>query len=100
MKNLIAVTILVFVYSSLYAQLPDAPKPKLDRTEWGLLVVDAGVRGLDVYSTHQALQNGNRELFLPHAIAGHVPAMAAYSGGTVVLDWYFARMLTRHHHQK
>jgi hypothetical protein len=84
----------------LYAQLPEAPqRQQLDRVEWGLLATDAGVRGLDVYSTHQMLQNGNRELILSSAIADHVPAMIVYSAGTVVVDWYFSRMLTKHHHR-
>jgi hypothetical protein len=96
----VKIALILLLVAPLYAQLPEAPKSQqLDRVEWGLLATDAGVRGLDVYSTHQALQNGNRELFLPSAVVDHVPAMAAYSAGTVVLDWYFARLLTRHHHR-
>ena len=84
-----------------YGQLPEAPKPQqLDRVQWALLGAETGVRALDVYSTHQMLQNGNRELVLPGAVANHVPAMIAYSAGTVVVDWYFAKLLTKYHHRK
>ena len=95
------IALILLLAAPLYAQWPEAPKPQqIDHVEWGLLATDAGVRGLDVYSTHHMLQNGNRELFLPSAIADHVPAMAVYSAGTVVVDWYFSRMLTRHHHRR
>lgn len=78
--------------------LPDAPKPqRMDKVQWGLLAVDAGVRGLDVYSTHQMMANGNHEMFLPKAIANHAPAMVAYSAGSVALDWWVARKLVQHH---
>src|ERR1035441_8117282 len=88
---------LMFMFSiPCAAQLPDAPKPHVDKVEWALLIADASVRGLDVYSTHQMLANGCDELILPDAISHHTAAMAAYSGATVVLDWFVARKLPRH----
>lgn len=92
--------------------LPDAPLPafrsavvimppkRIDKTEWALLSADAAIRTLDVYSTHYALSQANtRELLLPNAIAHHVPAMAAYSAGTVALDWWVARRLEARGHR-
>ena len=79
--------------------LPEAPRPQrvTDRTEWSLLAVDAGVRVLDVYSTHQMITRGNHEVFLPDAIAHHTPVMAAYSAGAIALNWWVARRLERSH---
>lgn len=61
------------------------------------IAADAGVRALDVYSTGLMLQRGNREMFLPDAVARHAPAMAAFSTGMVVLNVYAARRVGRHH---
>lgn len=85
---------------SVYGQLPDAPKPHIDKAEIALLAADAGARALDVYSTHQMLQNGNRELFLPKVIASHPATMAAFSGGMVAMDYFAARRLERHRHKR
>ena len=69
--------------------------------EWSLLAADASVRALDVYSTRRALSCGcNHEAILPAFIAGHTVAMAAYSGGSVIFDWYVARTLERHGHRR
>jgi hypothetical protein len=70
---------------------------RVDRTEWALLSADAAARGLDVYSTHRALNGGNREATLPGWIVNHPPVMAAYSGGIVLGQYYAARKLFPHH---
>jgi hypothetical protein len=88
------VMLVLMLATSLYAQIPEAPKPSIDRVEWSLLAADASMRVLDVYSTHQMLDNGNRELFLPSAIASHTPAMVTYSASMVALDWWVARKLS------
>lgn len=86
------------------APIPDAPKPAptihLDRTQWALLTIDAGVRGLDVYSTRRMLQGPNHEMFLPDVISHHVPMMIAYSAGTVGMNYLAARELVKHHHPR
>jgi hypothetical protein len=81
-------------------ELPQAPKPHLDRIEMALLASDAAVRAVDVYSTHRMLQQGNRELFLPGFIANHTPVMALYSGAMVYADYKAASMLQAHHHTR
>ncbi len=77
--------------------VPAATRAHLDRVDWALVGVDAGVRGLDVYSTHRMLERGNHEDFLPPAIADHVPAMAAFSGGCVAAEFLTARWLSKRH---
>jgi hypothetical protein len=72
-------------------------RPRFDRTEWVLLSADAAARGLDVYSTHRALNGGNREATLPGWIVNHPPVMAAYSGGIVLGQYYAARKLFPRH---
>ena len=90
--------LLLLITSPLFAQIgPPVHKPAVDKAEWALLAADASSRALDVYSTHRALSNGHPEMFLPNAIASHTPAMAAYSAGTVALDWYVAHRLGPHH---
>lgn len=84
----------------LYAQLPEAPKPRMDKTELTLLTIDASSRALDVYSTHQMLENGGYEIFLPDAISHHTPLMALYSAGSVALDWFIAHKLKKHGHRR
>jgi len=81
-------------------RLPDAPKPSFPRLQWPLLAADASIRALDCYSTGRSLSQGNREMFLPHAIAGHPAAMAAYSAGAVGADWLASRWLIRHNHPR
>ena len=92
--------------------LPDAPFPALaavsnftahpqphrgiDRTEWALLAADAGSRALDVYSTHQMLANGNREIFLPTAIAKRPAAMGSLEAADVLTVWWLSRKLEEH----
>jgi len=80
-------------------QLPEAPRP-MDRTEKVLLLSDVASRSLDVYSTRQMLNNGYREIVLPRFIADHTPVMAAYSGATVLADWWLARRLEKRGHLK
>ena len=72
-------------------------RPKLDKAEFALLAADAGSRALDVYSTHKMLESGYQEELLPGFIADHTGTMAAYSGGSVVLDWLVYRRLREHH---
>lgn len=93
------ITFLLYA-APLFAQLPDAPKPQIDRLQWSLLAVDAGIRGLDVYSTHKMLESGGHEKFLPDSISHHPAAMIAFSASAVATNWYLARMLTRHHHSR
>ena len=93
--KLLSVILAVFMTTSAHAQLPEAPRPQTV-----LLVGEALVRGLDVYSTHRAYMQGNREVCLPNAIAHHTLAMAAYSEGIVILDWQVSRFLDRHHHKR
>ena len=100
MKTL-KVLALVFLAARVYAQdLPDAPRPHLDRTQWSLLASDATMRGLDIYSTRAALSEGRRDLFLPHWIAGHYATMTLYSGGLVYAQYWVARKLVAHRHPK
>ena len=98
-----ALAALIVGCSSLSGQeLPDHPKPVMDKTEWALLAADASSRALDVYSTHKALSESSRnhEDLLPGFISNHSAPMAVYSAGTVALDWYVARKLELHHHSK
>lgn len=93
-------TILIFLASTVaVAQIPDAPKPHADKVVWSLLAADASSRALDVYSTRQMLANGHHEIVLPKFIADHTPVMAAYSAGTVVMDYIVTRRLERHGHR-
>jgi len=101
MKTLL-IAALVLAWPLHAQQLPTAPRPHVDRAETALLAADAASRALDVYSTHldwlhQQACDCNHETMLPAAIAHHVPAMAAYSGATVALDWWVARRLAAHH---
>jgi hypothetical protein len=92
--------LLIFLASTVaVAQIPDAPKPHADKVEWSLLAADASSRALDVYSTHQMLANGHHEIVLPKFIADHTPVMAAYSAGTVVMDYFVTRRLEKHGHR-
>lgn len=95
----------------MIAQVPDAPKPHLDRTDWVLLAADAGSRALDTYSTHWALTQyemnshgvkvlANHEMFLPGFVANHTPVLAGVEAGMVAADFMTARYLVRHHHPR
>ena len=97
MKQILLMLVLLGVG---HAQLPEAPKPHFDKTEWALLATDAAARGLDVYSTHWAEQAGNKEGTLPGWIANHPPVMALYSGGVVYAQYWMARRLFAHGHKK
>src|ERR1700677_2779536 len=93
--------LLIFLASTVaVAQIPDAPKPHADKVEWSLLAADASSRALDVYSTRQMIANGHHEIVLPKFIANHTPVIAAYSAGTVVMDYIVTRRLERHGHRK
>ena len=73
------------------------PARKLRRADWALLSADAGMRGLDAYSTRLMLARGDRELVLPGAVAGSTAAMVAYSAGCVAVDYLAMRLLVRRH---
>lgn len=88
---------MVLSVAPIAAQIPDAPKPHMDRTELSLLAVDAGVRGLDVYSTHYVLAEGGREMFLPNAIASRPAAMAGLEAADVLAIAWLSRRLEKHH---
>lgn len=97
----IAAAILFLICCQLaHCQLPEAPKPRIDRLELGLLAADAGIRALDVYSTHQMLANGNRETFLPTAIASRPAAMASLEALDIAGVWFISKRLQAHHHAK
>ena len=98
MKQTVLALIIIARVAS--CQLPDAPKPQTDRTELRLLAADAGIRALDVYSTHQMLANGNRELFLPTAIAKRPLAMGSLEAGDVAAVWWIGRKMEKHGHRK
>jgi hypothetical protein len=100
MKKTILMMLAIFAMRISAQSLPNAPKPRLDKTEWALLASDAAVRGVDVYSTHWAEAAGNKERCLPGFIANHTPVMALYSGGVVYSQYRIAKKLTNHHHQK
>jgi hypothetical protein len=97
---LLILLVLILVSTVASAQIPDAPKPHTDPVEWSLLSVDASTRALDVYSTHKMIENGYHEIILPRFIADHTPVMAAYSAGTVAMDYFVTRRLEKHGHRK
>ena len=100
MKTHFAVAVL-FLCVPLAAQtLPEAPTPHFERADWLLLANVAGARALDSWSTRRSLGDGNREKFLPGAIADHSAALAAFEGGFVLADYYAARGLMRRRHRK
>ena len=72
-------------------------RPKLDKAEFALLAADAGTRALDVYSTHQMLENGHREMFLPAAIASRPALMGVVETADVAGVWWMAKKLGPHH---
>ena len=84
------------------AQVPEAPKPQVDRVLLGEVAADAAVRALDAYSTlrFEDCTCKNRELILPNAIAKNAVPMAMFSAAMVGVNWYAAAKLERHHHQK
>ena len=68
------------------------------RTDWVLTGADAGVRGLDVYSTHLMLTRGGHEAWLPRAVADRTPIMALFSGGVVGFELGLQHELRKHKH--
>jgi len=100
MKSLFALLLCVSSLAAAARSLPEAPKPRLNKTEWSLLAADAAARGLDVYSTHWAESAGNKEGTLPGWIANHPPVMALYSGGSLAIQYYVARKLFAHGHRR
>ena len=96
---LVVLAFILLAVDAAYGQLPEAPRP-MDREEKALLLVDAGSRALDVYSTRAMLGQGYREIILPRFVADHSPVMAAYSSATVLADYWLARRLERRGHRK
>jgi len=90
----------LFVTSATAQGLPDAPRPHMDKTEWALLGGLAGTRALDTYSTRRMLERGNREQTLPRFVVKRTSTMTIFSGAMVAADWWAARKLEQHHHQK
>ena len=68
------------------------------RTDWALTGVDAGVRGLDIYSTHLMLTRGGHEAVLPKSIADHTWSMTLFSGGVVGGELFLQHELRKHKH--
>lgn len=60
----------------------------------------AGLSAMDAYSTHQALGRGNRELFLPDALARSNGGMWAFSAAKVAAQVIVTEELNRHGHHK
>ena len=84
-----------------HCQLPDAPKPDLDKKEKVALAVDASFLLVgDPWSTTQALQRHNHELILPDCISHHPEAMVAYGGIKLALDYWAVREFNKHGHRK
>jgi hypothetical protein len=92
MIRLLIVVLLLFSWTAV-AQGPGAST----KEEFVLLTADAGVRSLDVYSTHWMLGNGDHETLLPGFIAQHTAVMATYSAGVVICNWGLMRKLKSHH---
>jgi len=89
-------TLAVFLLSSAVHAEDNRPC----KIDFALLSADLAVRNVDVVSTRVMLERGNRELFLPPAIAHHTAAMALYSNAVVAANWYAARTLEHHGHKK
>lgn len=71
------------------------PKPHRNRTRLAFLLIDAGVRGLDVYSTQRMLSHGGHEMLMPGTIAGDPAAMGALEASDIVGVWYLSKRLAR-----
>jgi hypothetical protein len=82
------------------AQVPDAPKPRIDKIEWSLFAADVGVRTIDTISTSQLKSRGAREVELPDFVAYHIPVLIAFEGGQVALHYFIAKKLIKHNHRK
>ena len=74
--------------------------PKMDKIQWSLIAADAGVRGLDAYSTHWALSHNNVEDYLPSGLAENNAAMWVYSESIVAINGFVSWELVRHHHPR
>ena len=71
-----------------------------NRTDWVLLGADAGVRGLDAYSTRRMLERGGHENILPGVITNHTSTTVGYSAGVVVFNWWLGHEMRKHGHPK
>lgn len=100
MKSALLFAVMLVAEPLVSQTLPEAPKPHLDRIDWTLLASDAGARALDGYSTLNMLKKNNHEKFLPGFVVRHAPALAAFEGGMLTLNYFAARKLARHHHPK
>jgi hypothetical protein len=99
LKFAIGLILLMSIFLALPTCVSQEPV-KLDKAEWSLLIADAGVRGLDVYTTHLALSRGNKEHTLPGWVVNHPAVMSLYSGGVVATQYFVAKSLVKHHHSK
>jgi hypothetical protein len=95
-SKIVCLLISLLLFSTLAASAQNH-RQHPTKEDFVLLTGDAGVRSLDVYSTHWMLQNGDHEMILPDLIAHHVPVMAAYSGGSVLFNWWVMRRLEYRH---
>jgi hypothetical protein len=80
--------------------LPDAsrstitlPHPRRDRWRLTFLLLDAGVRGLDVYSTQRMLSRGGHEMLMPSRIAGNPTLMSGLEASDVIGVWKLSERL-------
>lgn len=85
---------------SAFAQLPDAPRPRLDRIERIELSADTFSRGLDVYSTAWNHEHGGHEFILPDAIANHSGTLAIFDAGAVFMEYRFTAWLNARGHRR
>ena len=98
MKTLLCIFALSI--SCMAQDLPNAPKPQLDKVEWSLLAADASVRTIDTITTRQMLERGNQENILPQFVVNHTPILIGVEAGMVGINYLLARELYKHNHQR
>lgn len=77
---------------------PSQPFTRPDKLRNWLTIGDLATRGLDAYSTDRMLNQGDKELYLPNAIATHPAAMTAYSEGIGLGNAMLSKYLDNHGH--
>jgi len=104
--SILLAVILMLLLSGIPAfsqQLPDVPKPHLDKIEWSMLAADVAVRSMDTATTRLALTDSchcYRETSNAQWIVESTPRLAVYGVAVPVFYWYITRELTIHHHTK